>query len=553
MTPKIGRNDPCPCASGKKYKLCCQSSEHTAPAPQPPSETDVSASLQTALALHQAGHLGHAEAIYTQIIQNRPRHPDALHYLGMLASQTDRGEMAVTLIRKAIHIAPSHLMHFNLATELRRQTRFEEAAESFRNALALKADFFEAYYSLGQLLQEMGEHAEAEACIRKAAGLRPEYADVYVALASIHNDLGNFDASRSALASALSIQPQHPAAWAMLSQTRKMTLKDQAWLYTALSLIETQTLSLDQQTELLFAVGKYYDDTRQFDLAFPAYQQANELKKKIDGSFNRARFTQFIDAIINAYGAPEHMQDREGASQSERPVFIVGMPRSGTSLIEQIIASHPAAYGAGELEFWSQYGLSNEYTTLKDLNKTQIAKLAQAYEQLIRQCDPLAARVIDKMPSNFCWVGLIKTVFPLAKFIHAQRNPADICLSIYFQNFKFRHPYAADLNDLAYYYGEYSRLMTHWKSVLPPDSLLAVPYEELVGAPNTWIPKIIEFIDLDWDERCLNFHRTERKVATLSNWSVRQKLYLNSKQRWRNYQSHITPLLGLLNSDQSGK
>jgi len=472
----------------------------------------------------------------------------------MLASQTGRGEMAVQLIRRAIHIAPSHLMHFNLATELRSQNRLDEAAESFRKALTLKADFFEAHYSLGQLLQDMGKHREAEACIRKAADLRPEYADVYVALASIHNDLGHFDDSRSALASALTIQPQHPAAWAMLSQTRKMTLDDQAWLSTALSLLEAKqpALSSEQQTELLFAIGKYYDDTRQFDLAFPAYQQANELKKKIDGPFDRKRFSQFIDAIINAYGSPADMQNKEGASQSERPVFIVGMPRSGTSLIEQIAASHPAAYGAGELEFWYRYGLSDEYASFKDLNKSQIAKLANAYEQLIKQCDPLAARVINKMPSNFCWVGLIKAVFPHARFIHAQRNPADICLSIYFQNFKSRHPYAADLDDLAYYYGEYSRLMAHWKSALPTDSLLEVPYEELVDDPDTWIPKIIEFIGLDWDKRCLNFHQTERKVATLSNWSVRQKLYRSSKQRWRNYQSHITPLLGLLDAPPSG-
>lgn len=546
-THKIGRNDNCPCGSGKKYKRCCQKSLVTPFADHKISGLDIANGIQTALTHHRAGHFQQAETIYLQILQYQPQHPDALHYLGMLASQTDRGEMAVTLIRKSLLIAPSPLMHFNLATELRRQGRFEEAAESYRNALALKADFFEAHYSLGEILQEMGKHTEAEACIRKAVSLKPEYVEAYVVLASIHNDLGHFEASQSALASALAIQPRYPAACAMLPQTRKMTLDDQPWLNTALSLIEAkeQALSPDQQINLLFAIGKYYDDTRQFDLAFPAYQQANSLKKKIDGPFDRARFTQFIDTIINAYGAPEQMRDKEGASQSERPVFIIGMPRSGTSLIEQIAASHPAAYGAGELAFWHKYGLSNEYATLKDLNKAKIANLAQAYEQLINQCDPLAARVINKLPGNFCLVGLISAVFPHAKFIHARRNPADTCLSIYFQNFKSRHPYAADLNDLAYYYGEYLRLMAHWKSTLPADNLLDVPYEELVDAPDTWIPKIIEFIGLDWDERCLNFHRTERKVATLSNWSVRQKLYPSSKQRWRNYQSHIAPLLSL--------
>jgi len=547
MTQKTGRNDPCPCGSGKKYKRCCQAGA-SAPAAQL-SDTDIATGIQTALVHHQAGRLAQAEAIYTQILQIRPRHADALHYLGMLASQTGRGAMAIELIQKAIHIAPSHLMHFNLATELSHQHKLEAAASSFQNAIALKADFFEAHYSLGRVLQDMGQHTDAEHSFHRASEIRPAFPDSYIALAGVHNDLGHFEASQHALDQALSVHPEHPAAWAMLALLRKMTLADEAWLQQALKILDADaaTLPADLRIRLLFSIGKYYDDTRQFDLAFPAYKQANVLKKKIDGSFNRAKFTQFIDTLIAAYGNPsEVLLHRDGASESERPVFIIGMPRSGTSLIEQIAASHPDAFGAGELEFWYKYGLAGEYATLNAMGKHQIARLAHEYEKLLQQCDPVATRVLNKMPSNFCWVGLIKAVFPHAKFIHARRNPADTCLSIYFQNFESRHPYADDLDDLAYYYREYARLMAHWKTVLPADSLLEVSYEALVDDAETWIPKIIEFIGLDWDERCLNFNQTERKVATLSNWSVRQKIFRSSKERWRNYASHITPLLGLL-------
>jgi hypothetical protein len=172
-----------------------------------------------------------------------------------------------------------------------------------------------------------------------------------------------------------------------------------------------------------------------------------------------------------------------------------------------------------------------------------VAGIAAAYEQLFQQYSSEATRVVDKMPGNFIWLGLISAIFPQARIIHSQRNSVDTCLSIYFQNFGPSSSYGTDLDDLAFYYREYARLMRHWRAVLPSDRFLEVPYEALIDDQVAWSQRIIEFVGLDWDERCLDFHKTERKVGTASNWQVRQKIYSTSKARWRNYESHIGPLL----------
>jgi hypothetical protein len=233
-------------------------------------------------------------------------------------------------------------------------------------------------------------------------------------------------------------------------------------------------------------------------------------------------------------------RQKEGASSSQLPVLVVGMPRSGTSLIEQIIASHPEACGAGELAFWGEWA-----TRPVVHDPAFIAQAAHEYESSLQQHSVSAHRIVDKMPGNFLWLGLIHAVFPNAKIIHVRRNPVDTCLSIYFQNFSRAHSYKTSLDDLAYFYREYDRLMRHWRNVLPADRLLEISYEALTDNQAEESRRLIEFIGLEWDERCLDFHQTERKVGTSSNWQVRQKIYHTSRARWRNYEKHLGPLVGL--------
>ncbi len=607
--------------------------------------------IQTALAHHQAGRLAQAEAIYRQILQTEPNHPDALHFLGVIALHAGKNEIAAELIGKAIRVSPSRSMYYNLGNALQAQGKLDEAVKSYQKALALKADYVEAHINLGNVLQAQGrldkavehyrkgisfkpnyaeahynlgtalqaqgkldaaidsfrkalllkpDYAEAhynlgnafidqgnlDAAVenyRKALSFKPDYAEVYnnlgnvlrkkglmdaavesyrqalllkpnyaeahIGLAVVSIDVGQFEAAQVALSKALELKPEHPIAWAMLAALRKMTPDDAGWLNTALKLVsrDNPRLSGKETFNLQFAIGKYYDDTRQYDLAFSAYEQANTLKRQIEGAFDRAEIFRRIDTLIATYTADFMSQQREGASQSQRPVLIVGMPRSGTSLIEQIIATHPETFGAGELTFWGRQAGANQVDVLLgNYEPALIATLASGYEQCLQQYSAEATRIIDKMPDNYLCLGLIHTIFPQARIIHAQRNPVDTCLSIYFQNFISGHSYGTDLEDLAFYYREYDRLMQHWRTVLPADRFLEVPYEALIDDQTGWSRRIIEFLGLGWDERCLDFDKTVRKVGTASNWQVRQKIYHTSKARWRNYEKRLGPLLPLL-------
>jgi hypothetical protein len=226
------------------------------------------------------------------------------------------------------------------------------------------------------------------------------------------------------------------------------------------------------------------------------------------------------------------------------------MLRSGTTLAEQILASHPDVFAAGELTYWNTASATYQPSALNTpASGTLLRKLADDYLRLLEDLSHDALRVIDKMPTNFAFLGLIHAVFPNARIIHMRRNPIDTCLSIYFQDFEAAVSYANDLEDLAHYYTEYLRIMKHWRLVLPEEAILDVSYEGLVNDQEAWSRRMLEFIGLPWDPRCLDFHETQRTVLTASKWQVRQKITGASVLRWRNYQKFLGPLLRLTELD----
>ena len=233
-----------------------------------------------------------------------------------------------------------------------------------------------------------------------------------------------------------------------------------------------------------------------------------------------------------------------------KPVFVVGMMRSGTSLAEQIIASHPAAIGAGELQFWNDAVRVHEALIRRgELGEPIRKQLAEGYLRTLAGYSVDALRIVDKTPVNSDYLGVIHSVFPNARIIYMRRDPIDTCLSCYFQQFSPALPFTMDLRDLAHYYRQHWRLIEHWRAVLPPGAILDVPYAELVADQEGWSRKILDFVGLEWDERCLDFHKTKRPVVTASYWQVRQKIYNKSVERWRNYEKFINPLLDLRDLD----
>jgi hypothetical protein len=343
----------------------------------------------------------------------------------------------------------------------------------------------------------------------------------------------------------LKVAPNLPGAWAALTTLRKMTPADSDWLKGAEEIVGS-AIPLWQEAELRFAIGKYCDDVDEFERAFQNYRTANELLKTVAQKYDREAHSSFADDMILSHSREALARVADGGSASMKPVFVSGMPRSGTSLVEQIIASHPSATGAGELQFWPESGRANRAELLQGvLGEPARKKLADDYLGILALHGSDALRVVDKNNFNCDYLGLLHSVFPKARIIYMRRDPIDTCLSCYFQNFLTGLGFTTDLADLADYYRVHQRLMKHWVTALPAGTVLEVPYEGLVADQVVWTHRILDFLELEWDDRCLSFDKTEHTINTASAWQVRQKIYRRSVQRWRHYERFIGPLKGL--------
>jgi tetratricopeptide (TPR) repeat protein len=377
--------------------------------------------------------------------------------------------------------------------------------------------------------------------------LAADSSEALALLGEIQADRGRFDDAEQLFQRAIAIAPDQPEAWAGLVRYRKMQ-PDAGWLAAAQRLL-SKPISVGQEINLRYALGKYFDDVQDFDNAFSSYRLANELKKRSAPKYDAARLARRVDQIIALYDSDWLRGARGQGNESRRPVFIVGMPRSGTTLTEQILASHPDAFGCGELRFWHAACVEYEAALRATEGRASMPAAAEKYLSLLTNFSAAASRVVDKMPANFMNLGLIHAAFPHARILHMRRNPLDTGLSIYFQIFSNTHLYAHDLEDIAHYFTQYSRLMAHWRSTLPMGTVLEVPYEKLVSDPEPWIREIVQFVGLPWDPRCLDFHQTERTVITASNWQVRQRMSASAAGRWRNYEKYLGPLRDLVELD----
>lgn len=488
-----------------------------------------------------------ALASYKRALDLNPKSVDALNNLGNLLRETGDRAGALTVLRQAIELDPTRAeSHSNLGNVLFELRQIDQALACQQQALALKPDHAPAHLSLAFALRQKRKHAEAEASCRAALELNPRYVEAHSFLGELHADAGRFAEAEKCFRQALEIDPAFPFALASIATHRKMTREDTKWLRTTEGLL-TRSLESNAEIALRYALGKYFDDVKQYDSAFEEYRRANELSKRVGAGYNRIGLAQRIDEIVATFDADFIRTCHQTASESRVPIFIVGMPRSGTSLAEQILASHPAVFGAGEVSFWN--GAYDRYRAAQEKGTAGPAFLHELASDYLRQLASLGGgrdRVVDKMPANFMYGGLIHAAFPAARIIHMQRHPLDTCLSIYFQNFFNIGAYANDLEDLAHYYSQYVRVTDHWRNLLPKNAWLDVSYEQLTADPEQGTRRILDFLDLPWDPRCLEFHTTDRVVITASRWQVRQQIHTSSAGRWRNYEKHLSPLRHLV-------
>jgi len=598
---QAGRNDPCPCGSGRKYKKCCRpQSEDTARlrtlvspgidtlverfnaqrydameegarallAHEPQSgaawkmlgialarqgknslpaaeraaallPADADAHNNFGLALQAAGQHARAVPAFRRALLLEPRFAEAA--LNLAATLQAQGEFAAAAecCRRAIGLRPDFAAaHHNLGLALGELERLTEAIASYERAIALRPDLVEAHCNLGILARLAGDASRAGEACRVALSLDPQRVPAILLQASLSADAGDFAAALAACARALELDPQSAEALAAIPAYRRMTPADTGWAQRAQELT-ARGLAPRREALLQFALGKYHDDTAAYGAAFASYRRANTLAGSLGPRYDAAAMEDFVTRLMQLDVAPTGGAPAAAA-------LIVGMPRSGTSLAEQILASHRQAHGAGELPFWRDWWAGRPRAAPAPA-RSELAQAAGQYLALLGTRASQAAVGIDKMPYNFLYLGLIAAALPGIRIIHLQRDPRDTGLSIYFQDFSAGQAYATDPDAIAHYYRQYLRIMDHWRRVLPSGALLEVRYEALVADPPAWSRRMVEFLGLEWDPDCLDFQGTARAVTTASQWQVRQRIHSGSVGRWRHYE----PYLGALGALQA--
>ncbi len=501
--------------------------------------------------LKSQGQLNKAVTYYRKAIKHNPHHGEAYNNLGNTLHLLGKLPEALTSYRKSCEIMPGNpQVHFNLGTTLYEAGHIDEAIIHLKQAIALYPDYAEAYSSLGVAYQAQGDLISAVTALQKAISLNPDYPEALRFLGLVLKDQGDIKGAIRKFTEILQKWPEDAFTRYLLTRYKKYSSAEDEDVTASLTQLAQPDIRVEDSIFLHFALGKIYDDLGQYKDAFHHYTLANQQKRS---TFGHARISTGIELqrIKKTFTPALFARFASWGSDSELPVFIVGMPRSGTTLVEQICASHSAVHGAGELKLMRQLVSSlsskggravNYPECLGTMEPSSLPSLAGSYLAKLKENIPEGIlRVTDKMPTNFIELGLIRLLFPRARIIHCIRDPLDTCLSNYFQYFSEGNECSFDLEELALYFRKYQALMQFWKETLP-GGIFEIRYEELVADLPHEAKRLIQYLGLEWQEHCLSYFKTKRMVHTSSDWQVRQPIYAKSVQRWKNYEPYLQSL-----------
>lgn len=479
-----------------------------------------------------------------------------ISYADMLA-RVDLNGNAATTYMDTCNKHPNLLKAFTLfGKHLVNMRYYDEALQCYSRALQLDANGIDTLDTLGRIYLGMGNVDAAINNYSKALAIEPNRLSSLIGLEQAYQDDGKLDKAISICDEIISTHSHSPKGHLLKARVLKSQAND-GIAENLLRFISEDNIDESSIVDINFALGKIYDDQKNYKQAYHHYALANSIKSQ-NLSYDREESESSFTKLIETYNADFFKNHQAYGTDSKLPILIIGMPRSATTLTEQIISSHPSVLGAGEVEFWSDTVSSLHYILnskssypecVNDMLPAHANEIAAMYESTLLKTTGVStapAHITDKMPHNFMSIGLIATIFPNAKIIHTKRDPVDTCLSIFFQYFNEHHAYSFDLSDLGFYYKQYERLMQHWHTVLP-GRIMDINYADTIADPEYWTRKLISHIGLEWDDACLAPHKLERSVKTPSHWQVRQPIYKTSVQRWKNYEQYIQPLLDALN------
>ncbi|MES2025223.1 MAG: sulfotransferase [Pseudomonadota bacterium] len=505
-----------------------------------------------AFLLNSQGQFDLAAAAARHAIEINPQLIDAYLNLAEVETTRLRHAEAFLWLDALIAFAPQHVAALTArALLLKKMERNEDALICARQALVVAPDNANAHNTLGLVLQALGLHDEALAAFDQAAMLPGSVAEeVLVSRASLFMESGRVEDAIAAFDQTLLTFPGSIRVMTSRNDTKTYQSNDPDIATMEASLMQADSLPLMDRMAVHFSLGKAYLDTRNADRAFHHLDAGNRLKRSTF-TYDASVTQQWMEHIATTLDADFLAQHTGASAASELPVFIIGMPRSGTTLVEQILASHPHIHGAGEL---SALRLAIEKVgafpeSITNLSSDAWAQIGHDY---LAHITPLAngkKRLVDKMPSNFFYAGLIPLILPGARIIHCRRDPVDTCLSCYSKHFVGEQLFSYDQTELGQFHLAYQALMDHWRQVLPVDRFIEVDYEAVVDDLEGEAKRLIDFVGMPWDDACLDFHKTRRVVRTASVNQVRQPIYKTSKGRWKRNAAHLGPLLAALKMD----
>jgi Flp pilus assembly protein TadD len=548
--------------------------------PNPAKAQQVAPLLALATQFLRAGRPADAIAPLHDAALLQPSNPTIQHDLGLACLEVDRLPDAVAAFERAVASNPSYSdAYFRLGIALEKLGDVGGAIAAYDRATELQPALTEAWFRAGALVYILGHRDEAIGCFRRAAAtggntgfgrlgkaralltedrneeaelvlrktlsLDPTNAMAHDLLGNLLSEFGRFDEARECFQRAIEIAPLMAGSYYELVRCRPVTSEDDGLLPRMEAALATPGLEAAQGLRLHLAIGKAAEDLGDYALAMQHFDAADAVRRA-SASFDSAAFAREIDRLIARSTPAWIAQAPELGSSDAAPVLIVGMPRSGTTLVEQIVSMHPEVAPGGELHFWGQRGAAWHRSGAAGNEKPFFGKAAADYLRVLRAIAPKAARVTDKMPFNFLWAGLIHMAFPRAIIIHCRRAPIDTALSIHQTHFHPGLAFPTGGAELVTYFHGYQRLMDHWRNVLPLDRFIDVDYEDLTRAPEPVIRRIIAASGLAWHDSCLRPELNPRTVKTPSKWQTRQPIYRTSVERWRRYEPWLGPLRALV-------
>ncbi|MBP6627177.1 MAG: sulfotransferase [Arenimonas sp.] len=491
---------------------------------------------------------------FRETVALQPDYADGWYFLGITLTRLQRDEEALAPLRRALALAPDQPRLLESLAQVEFRAGFPaDALPLWRRLAALRPDHDDTLLKLGETLGRLGDNDAARSLYLEALQARPDSAELWMALAQSQEDNGDRDGAAVAYEKALALRPGWAFPLSGLLGLRRAKAPEH-WVEQARALQAGTSLADADRALVGYELGKVFDGRGEYQAAMASWDDANAARRRIIGEFDLAGLQQRIARSLEIF-TPALFRAACGGSQDERPVFVVGMPRSGTTLTEQIIAAHGQGFGCGELpdmalvarNLPNRSGTPQPWPHLpQELPPGALDDgIARYLQAATRGAPPEALRLVDKAPMNYYLLGLVALMFPRARVIWCRRDPRDVAVSIYGENFALSERFATHWEGIGHCINLHNQLMRHWQSVLPLP-ILELDYEQMVADIEPQARRIVDFIGLPWDPACLDFHQSERGVQTPSRWQVRQPVHTRSVGRWRNYAFALGPFCDVL-------